>query len=70
MRDNEAARAAVAPGLFVDLIALLADGEGRVPLLTPTGELISEDGGHLTRAGARFVGQKLFEHPLMAPFRE
>jgi hypothetical protein len=70
MRVNDAARREVSTERFVDLIGLLADEEGRVPLLTPMGELISEDGGHLTRAGARFVGQRLFEHPLMVPFRE
>ena len=69
-RSNNDTRRALGDEQFVDLIGLLADEEGRVPLLTPMGELISEDGGHLTRAGARFVGQRLFEHPLMAPYQE
>jgi hypothetical protein len=67
---NDEARRRIPAANFVDLIAALADDEGRVPLLTPAGELISEDGGHLTRAGARYVGQRLFEHPLLRPLRD
>ena len=68
--ENDEARRRIPAANFVDLIAMLADADSRVPLLTPAGELISEDGGHLTRAGARYVGQRLFEHPLLRPLRD
>jgi peptidoglycan/LPS O-acetylase OafA/YrhL len=66
---NAVARSSVPDGSFVDVLELTMDSDGRVPLLTPDGELISEDGGHLTRAGARFIGKRVFEHPLLAPYR-
>lgn len=66
---NARDRAAVGPGEFVDLIEMIVDSELRTALMTDGGFLISEDGGHLTRAGARIVGQRIFEHPLLAPLR-
>jgi peptidoglycan/LPS O-acetylase OafA/YrhL len=66
---NEEARRRVPSTSFVDVLGQLADEDGRVPLMTPDGALISEDGGHFTRAGARYVGQRVFEHPLLAPYR-
>ncbi|MBI1304441.1 MAG: acyltransferase family protein [Phycisphaera sp.] len=67
---NRVARELVPEDCFVDLLAILADEEGRVPLLDGSGKLLSEDGGHLTLAGARFVGERLFAHPLLAPLRD
>jgi peptidoglycan/LPS O-acetylase OafA/YrhL len=68
--SNARAREGAPEGCFVDVLALVADPDGRVPVLTPAGEIISEDGGHLTRAGAKFVGARAFTHPLLAPLRE
>jgi len=68
--SNRRARERVPPECFVDVLALVADADGRVPVLAPDGSIISEDGGHLTRAGAKFVGQRAFTHPLLAPLRE
>ena len=68
--SNARAREGAPEGCFVDVLALVADPDGRVPVLTPAGEIISEDGGHLTRAGAKFVGERAFTHPLLAPLRE
>jgi hypothetical protein len=64
-RQNEADRARIVDAEYVDLLSMLMDADGRVPLVSPEGRLISEDGGHLTRAGARFVGRLLFEHPAL-----
>jgi peptidoglycan/LPS O-acetylase OafA/YrhL len=50
---------------FIDLLGMLVDSDGRVPLLTPDGKLISEDGTHLTAPGARYIGGLLFEHPAL-----
>ena len=50
-------------GSFLDPLALVADAEGRVPLFTPRGELVTQDRRHLTPAGARWLGQKLFQAP-------
>ena len=69
IESNERARELVPAECFVDVLGRIADAEGRVPLMTPAGELISEDGAHLTRAGARYVGSIVFEHPLLRPLR-
>ncbi len=47
---------------FIDTLSLLGDKNGRVPLFTLENKLISYDRAHLTYNGAKFVGQKLFQH--------
>ncbi|MEY2716820.1 MAG: hypothetical protein RIT24_3163 [Planctomycetota bacterium] len=64
-RQNDFDRGRIVDAEYVDLLGMLMDAEGRVPLLTPEGRLISEDGGHLTKAGARYIGELLFEHPAL-----
>lgn len=44
---------------YIDLIAPLADDEGKVPVFTPEGKFISQDCRHLTRAGASFYARIL-----------
>ncbi|RVU85970.1 hypothetical protein EOL70_00525 [Leucothrix sargassi] len=52
---------------FVDQYALICGaGQNTCPVFTPEGELISFDGGHLTREGARFVGEKIFASPALS----
>lgn len=63
--QNDLDRQRVTDAEFVDLLATVMDEEGRVPLVTPEGRLISEDGEHLTRAGALHIGRLLFEHPVL-----
>jgi peptidoglycan/LPS O-acetylase OafA/YrhL len=65
---NAAARRAIPARYYVDLFAILDDGTGKstVPVFTPERKLISQDRHHLTRAGARFVGEKLFAQPQFA----
>jgi hypothetical protein len=53
--------------ILVDPQALVCGGDA-CPLFTPKGELISGDGSHLTRAGARYVGGLLFDDPHLRPF--
>ena len=60
----------VPPEIFVDLHALICgDGAVTSPAFTPEGKLISYDGSHLTQAGAKFIGQRLMNHPLLSPYR-
>ncbi len=55
---------------FVNLIAILADENGRVPVFTPDRKIISQDREHLTKAGAAYVGRLMFEHPLLQPLKD
>lgn len=48
---------------FVDILSLLEDKNGRIPLFTEDRKLISYDRAHLTYNGAKFIGQKIFKHP-------
>ena len=41
-------------------------GQRACPVFTNEGKLISFDGGHLTKEGAQFVGEKLFVSPALA----
>ncbi len=50
-------------GQFVDLIALLSPDGRTMPAFTEDGNIISQDGKHLTRAGARYFGQRVFCAP-------
>ncbi|MES2442296.1 MAG: acyltransferase [Pseudomonadota bacterium] len=61
--NNAAAKQALAGETYVDMLAMLGDAEGRVPLFTPQGALISWDRQHLTRPGAAYVGEILFRDP-------
>lgn len=61
--DNRAARVALPADVYVDVLGLLDDGTGTVPVFTPDRKFISQDRRHLTRPGARFVGEKVFAQP-------
>lgn len=58
--NNLVARKVVPARYYVDLLALLDDGQGTVPVFTPDRKFISQDRKHLTKAGARFLGPKVF----------
>ncbi|MCW3848193.1 acyltransferase [Sphingomonas sp. LB-2] len=66
LEANEAARRALPSTLYVDVIGMLADAQGRVPVFTPDRKFISQDREHLTRPGAIYVGGILFRHPALA----
>ena len=44
---------------YVDIIGALCDHEGNCPQVTEGGRLISQDGGHLTPAGALLLSERL-----------
>jgi len=61
INDNDLLRQSFDKSVFVDQYALICgEKQSKCPIFTPKGELISFDGGHLTKAGARFVGEKIF----------
>jgi hypothetical protein len=67
---NNKMRLNLPPEVFVDLHALICgDSAVTSPAFTPEGKLISYDGSHLTQAGAKFIGQRLMNHPLLSPYR-
>lgn len=51
---------------FVDIHRITCGEADTCPLFTPDLELISFDGGHLTQAGARYVGNLLFTNAPLA----
>lgn len=59
-----AAGGGFAPARYVDTLGLISDAQGKVPVFTPDQRLISQDRGHLTPAGARYLAQLLFTGPL------
>jgi hypothetical protein len=63
---NEAAKQALPAASYVDVLGMLGDAQGRVPVFTPDEKFISQDREHLTRAGARYLGPILFRHPALA----
>jgi hypothetical protein len=69
IRDNAAGRAEIPARYYVDLLALLDNGSATVPVFTPERKLISQDRRHMTRAGARFMGEKVFALPQFAWLR-
>lgn len=54
---------------YVNTMSLLLDEDKTVPIFDASGNLLSFDTRHLTPAGARFLGQLWFQHPLLNRFR-
>jgi len=50
---------------FVDPIKLICGTDQTCPVFTDGLKLISYDGRHLTKYGARYVGKKLFQHSVL-----
>ena len=69
IRDNAAGRAEIPARYYVDLLAMLDNSSRTVPVFTPERKLISQDRRHMTRAGARFMGEKVFALPQFAWLR-
>lgn len=59
---NQVMQQTLPTDVFVDIQGLLCKSEDNCPLFTPQIRLISFDGGHLTKDGARHVGQILLQH--------
>lgn len=55
---------------YIDVISLVGDHAGRMPLFTPQGLLISQDRLHLTPAGARWLGAIVFAQPQLSHLRK
>ncbi|MFO1106295.1 MAG: acyltransferase family protein [Amaricoccus sp.] len=68
LETNAEMEQVVDPALFVDTQAILCGQGDTCPIVTPSGELITFDGTHLTQAGAKYVGSLLFRDPRLAPF--
>lgn len=66
VRHNRELAAALPPDRFIDPMAPISDAVGRVPVFTPDHLLISQDGLHLTPAGARWLGRQVFALPQFA----
>ena len=47
---------------FIDVINSICEVNGRCPLVTPDGALISVDGSHLTKSGAIFLGKSIAKY--------
>ncbi|KAG1682822.1 Methionine synthase [Nymphon striatum] len=60
---NQTIKQKVPERMFVDIQALICKSENDCPLFTPQPRLISFDGGHLTKDGARYVGSILLQNP-------
>lgn len=67
--ENERLARALPGEYFVNVLSLISDGAGRVPVFTEDNKLISQDREHLTKDGARFIGKKIFEHPILSPLK-
>ncbi|CAF3359687.1 unnamed protein product [Rotaria sp. Silwood2] len=51
------------PSIFVNMQKLISsEFNGTCPLFTPDGKLISYDGAHLTKYGARYIGNIIFHN--------
>lgn len=59
VETNRRMKAALDPAHFVDVSDLMCASATHCPVLTGAGALKSYDGGHLTRAGAAYLGDKL-----------
>ena len=70
LNDNRLLRQTLPADTFVDQYALICgEGQSDCPVFTPDAELISFDGGHLTKAGARYVGERIFISQGLAPLK-
>jgi hypothetical protein len=52
---------------YIDLIALVIDYYGEVPVFTPDCKFISPDGDHLTQYGAIYFGELINRNPMVLP---
>jgi len=63
---NDQQSVALTSSSYVDVIRMLGGPAGAtIPVFTPDRKLISQDGQHLTRDGARYVGSVIFRSPLL-----
>ena len=66
IKVNEQMRINIPEDQFIDFQKVMGSSEDLVPIFTPEGILISQDGQHSTNAGARYIGQRLLQsHPAL-----
>ena len=66
IRTNALMKRNLPPDVFVDIQSLMCGGDAsRCALFTRNGDLISYDGHHLTRPGARYYGERLSQQGLL-----
>ena len=58
---NEIMKGSLDPSIYVDVQQLICKSSTDCPIFTPEVKLISYDGGHLTKAGAKYIGSILFK---------
>ncbi len=63
MAINKLLKGSIPANVFVDQHQLICGGAEDCPVFTDRMELITFDGGHFTAAGARYVGNILFNTP-------
>ena len=68
LETNRIMRSNLPANIFVDFHEIICGASNTCPLFTPKGELISYDGGHLTKAGATYLGTKLMSHPAFTDY--
>ncbi len=67
---NQSLKQRLPAHMFVDQYALICgQGKNTCPVFTPKGELISFDGGHLTKQGASYVGERIFTSAALAQLK-
>jgi len=70
LSSNQQLKQRLPPHMFVDQYALICgQGQNTCPVFTPEGELISFDGGHLTKQGASYVGERIFTSAALAQLK-
>ncbi len=57
------------PEIFVDQVTIICGREPKCPVVTEQDELISYDGRHLSKEGAKYIGQQVFERSALANVR-
>jgi peptidoglycan/LPS O-acetylase OafA/YrhL len=68
MRVNLFMKKSFPENVFVNVTELLCEEESACALFTKERKLISYDGRHLTKDGAKLLGQKLSGHPVISRF--
>jgi hypothetical protein len=69
LATNQLLRDSLGDKVFVDQQRLICGEGASCRLFTDDAQLISYDGGHLTPAGAKYVGQLLFANSLLQRFQ-
>lgn len=72
LETNRVMKDSLPPENFIDLHQIVCGDDNTCPLFVDDQlSLISYDGGHLTKSGARYVGERLLKHPVVSDaFRE